>query len=207
MKKQLHQIPVLVLTICMGMSSCQSQTGMQPKADIIKSGAVTQQANAATADSLTRQKDELTKIYTQAIAAFIKAAYHKDKTTYDTLYFGKHVYGQPDDFPDIELPQIIEQTQIRLIAPEAGLIKQKAQKDLVYVNMVGWAEKEQAEFIFVVFSNGAAHQYDYFINFDYHTSANKFELAKIEFENQPQLKGQKPKRRTIYKNGKYLEDK
>jgi hypothetical protein len=151
--------------------------------------------------------DTLTTVYTQAISAFITVAQQKEGVRFDTLFFGKHVYGQPDDFPDIELPQIIEQTQIRLIAPEAGLIKQKAQKDLVYVNMVGWVEKSQAEFIFVVFSNGAAHQYDYFISFDYKTSVNKFELVKIEFENHQQLNGQKPKRHTIFKDGKYVEDK
>ena len=158
---------------------------------------------SAAKDTIFDSSEALTKIYSQAIAEFIKASYHKDGSSFDTLFFGNHKYGQPDDFPDIELPKIIEQTQIRLIAPEAGLIKQKAQKDLVYVNMVGWVEKSQAEFIFVVFFNGAAHQYDYFISFDYKTSVNKFELVKIEFENHLQLNGQKPKRHTIFKDGKY----
>lgn len=109
----------------------------------------------------------LTKSYTLAIADFIKAVNEKHKTSFDTLFLGKHVYGQPDDFPDIELPETIENTVIRLISPEAGLTKQKARKSLVYVNIIGWVDQEKAEFIFITFSNGCAHQYDCFINYHY----------------------------------------
>lgn len=49
--------------------------------------------------------------------------------------------------------------------------------------MMGWVEKEKAAFLFVVFTNGAMHQYDYYINFIYNTLSNKFELDNIEFEN------------------------
>ncbi|NVO03037.1 MAG: hypothetical protein HXX09_10095 [Bacteroidetes bacterium] len=147
-------------------------------------------------------KTDLAKIYSQAIAEFIKAAFKKDKTTFDTLFFGKHVYGQPDDFPDIELPQTIEKTQIRLIAPELGQKKQAERKSLIYVNMIGWVDNEKAEFVLVVFTNGGEHQYDYFINFIANASTNKFELDKIEFENYLNLKGEKPKRTNVYKDEK-----
>ena len=166
------------------------------------SSTVSQQTISATSDNLTIQKVELTKIYTQAIAEFLKAAYKKDKSTFDTLYFGKHVYGHPDDFPDIELPETIEKTQIRLVSPEVGQKKQAERKSLVYVNMMGWVDKQKAEFVLVVFTNGGEHQYDYFINFITKTSTNKFELDKIEFENYLHLNGQKPKRIVIYKGSK-----
>ncbi|MFZ4572411.1 MAG: hypothetical protein ACOYM0_14880 [Bacteroidales bacterium] len=91
-------------------------------------------------------KADLTMNYCHAIADFIKAANKKHKTIFDTLFFGKHVYGQPDDFPDIELPKTIENTQIRLIEPENGLKKQKVCKSLVYVNMVGWVEQIRFEY-------------------------------------------------------------
>ena len=201
---------VLIFTICMGLTSCTNHTGEKTVANKIvadSSFTASQQTNSATTDSLTVQKGELTKIYTQAIAEFIKAAYKKDKTTFDTLYFGKHIYGQPDDFPDIELPQTIEKTQIRLVIPEVGQKKQAERKSLVYVNMMGWVDKEKAEFILVVFTNGGEHQYDYFINFSFNTSTNKFELDKIEFENYLHSNGQKPKRITIYKDGKYIGEK
>ena len=166
-----------------------------------------QRSNSSATDGLTGKNAELTKIYTQAIAEFIKAAYKNDKTTFDTLFFGKHVYGQDDDFPDIELTETIEKTQIILISPEVGLKKQQERKSLVYVNMMGWISNEQADFMFVVFSNGAEHQYDYFINFTYNTTLKVFQLEKIEFENYINSNGQKPKRMSIYKDGKYLGGK
>ena len=127
-------------------------------------------------------KADLTKIYSQAITDFIKAVNKKHKTSFDTLFFGKHVYGQPDDFPDIELPKTIANTQIRLISPEDGLKKQKARKSLVYVNMVGWVGQDKAEFIFVTFSNGCEHQYDCFINYKYDAKKREFDLDKLRFE-------------------------
>ena len=210
MNRYKYNMTGLILTVCIDMTACSNHTGDKPLTDkvIANSSAIaTQQTNAATTDSLSIQKVELTKIYTQAIAAFIKAAYKNDKTTFDTLYFGKHIYGQPDDFPDIELPETIEKTQIRLVTPEVGQKKQAERKSLVYVNMMGWVDKENAAFMLVVFKNGAEHQYDYFINFSYYTSTNKFELDKIEFENYLNLNGQKPKRITIYKDGKCFVNK
>jgi len=165
------------------------------------------QLNSALKDSLTMQKGKLTEIYTQAIAEFIKVAYKKNKTTFDTLYFGKRSFGQADDFPDITLPTTIENTHIRLVAPELGQIKQTQQKSLVYVNMMGWVDKVKADFIFVVFTNGGEHQYDYFINFINEASTGKFELDKIEFENYLNLKGQKPKRTIVYQDGTYVPGK
>ena len=127
-------------------------------------------------------KSDLIKIYSQGIADFIKAVNEKHKTSFDTLFFGKHVYGQPDDFPDIELPKTIENTQIRLISPEDGLKKQKARKSLVYVNMVGWVGQDKTEFIFVTFSNGCEHQYDCFINYKYDAKKKEFDYDKLRFE-------------------------
>jgi hypothetical protein len=62
--------------------------------------------------------DEIKSIFTLAIKDFIETVFKKDKIQFDTLYFGKHVYGQADDFPNIELPIAIANTQIRLISPE-----------------------------------------------------------------------------------------
>lgn len=151
------------------------------------------------------EKDTLTKIYIQAISEFIKAAYQNDRTSFDTLYFGKHVYGQPDDFPDILLPETIENTQIRLISPELGQQKQATQKSMIYVNLMAWIEdRKEAKFLFVVFSNGAAHQYDYSVDFTYNNSLQKFLLTNIYFENYVQSNRKPPKRIPIYEDGKYV---
>ncbi len=130
----------------------------------------------------TPTKMELTKIYTQAINDFINAANLKNKREFDTLFIGKRVNGLPDDFPDIDLPLTIQNTHISLITPKAAEKKQNDRKSRIYVNLIGWTNKTSAEFIFVVFSNGFDHQYDYFINYTYNAKRKEFELKKLEFK-------------------------
>jgi hypothetical protein len=130
-------------------------------------------------------KKDLTKAYTQAIADFIKAANKKNKIKFDTLFFGKRVNGQADDFPDIELPATIENTQIRIITPEAGVKKQNKNRLSTYINLIAWVYPQTAEFIFVVFSNGFTHQCDYTLKYDYNSAHKQRELVKLEFESPP----------------------
>ncbi|MBK8686689.1 MAG: hypothetical protein IPN26_17820 [Bacteroidetes bacterium] len=76
------------------------------------------------------------------------------------LYFGKHVYGQSDDFPDIDLPETIENSQIRMITPENGQILQKQEQEITYVNLMSWISNEKQNFYLFVFSNHSQHQFD-----------------------------------------------
>ena len=125
------------------------------------------------------------KIYSQAIGDFIKTANKKNSSAFDTLFIAKRKNGQLDDFPDIELPSKIESTQIMLISPEEGVLSQKECKTRIYINLVGWVDRENAEFIFVVFSNGFDHQYDYTISYNYNIKSGEFELEKIQFKGPP----------------------
>ncbi len=210
MHKPTHLLTVCLWSICFSMNACSMHQGDKPNASMVKSDlaqSAWQNDTASTVDSMPLKKDELAKVYTQAIAAFIKGAYQHGKTTFDTLYFGKHVYGQPDDFPDIQLPEAIEHVQVRLVTPEMGQQLQAERRSLVYVNMMGWIDTKRAEFILVVFSNGAAHQYDYYINYNHDPATTLFELDTIAFEDYAHLKGQQPERLIIYAGGKYIEDK
>ena len=130
-------------------------------------------------------KADLTKIYSQAIADFIKDANKKNKTGLDTLFFGKRKNGQPDDFPDIKLPETIQNVHIRLISPEVGKVKQKERKSRTYINLIGWVEKEKAEFLFFIFSNGFEQQYNYTLNYKYNVKRKEFELTKLQFKGPP----------------------
>lgn len=130
-------------------------------------------------------KADLTKVYSQAIGDFIKAANKKNGSNFDTLYFAKRKVGQPDDFPGIEIQKKIENTEIILIKPELAVITQKARESRIYINLMGWVNKENAEFIFVVFSNGFVHQYDYTLNYKYNTKLKEFELEKLQFKGPP----------------------
>ena len=167
--------------------------------------AVIRPADAPVGSGTAVRNDEQAAIYTKAIATYIEAVIKKDKTRFDTLFFGKHVYGQPDDFPDITLPETITGTHIRLLSPEAGRQKQLERKSLVYINMMGWVNKEKAEFILVTFSNGGEHQVDYYIDFIYDAVMNVFELDKIQFENYAGQKEGKSERIILYADHKYID--
>lgn len=166
----------LALIACSSHTTSNSSTGKN------YADNATHHTNTFATDSTIVQKEELTKIYSQSIAEYIKAVKKEYKISFDTLFFGKHVYGQPDDFPDIELPKTIENTQIRLVAPDIGLKKQKERKSLFYINMAGWVDDEKAEFVFITFSNGCEHQYDCFINYKYNAELKEFELENLRFE-------------------------
>lgn len=187
-----------LLIVALGLAACSNHF----------SNKTVKEKNLQTSSNITtKHNDQLQTIYTQAIAEFIKAAYQNNKTVFDTLYFGKHVYGQAEDFPDIVLPATIENTQVRLLDPVVGQKRQMDFKSMVYVNLMAWVEKTQAEFLFVVFSNGATHQYDYTIRFKRNHVGDSLELDKITFENYLAHKGQKPPSLIIYQGGKYLLDK
>lgn len=134
-------------------------------------------------DSTSIQKAELTEIYSQAIGDFIRLVHKEYDLSFDTLFFGKHVVGQPDDFPDILLPDTIAQTTIRLVSPALGEKKQKENKSPFYINMVGWVSDDDAAFIFVTFSNGMAHQFDGFVNYGYDRSKKGYVMENSRFEN------------------------
>lgn len=140
---------------------------------------------AACQQNKPAAKPGLTAVYTQAIGDFIVAANEQNKTNFDTLYFGKRANGQPDDFPDIELPATINHTVIRLVLPEEGTRLQNQRKQRVYINLMGWVEPDTASFIFVVFSNGFTHQYDYTINYRYNPATQKYKLKNVQFAGPP----------------------
>lgn len=128
-------------------------------------------------------KGELTKVYVQAITDYIRLVNKEYNLSFDTLYFGKRKFGQDDDFPDIELPAIIEKTNIKLISPEQGNQLQNERHSSFYINLIGHVNSNENEFIFVAFSEGFAHQFDCFINYNYNTQKQLFEISNFEFKN------------------------
>lgn len=134
---------------------------------------------------VTLAKGELTKVYAQAITDFIKEANAKNKVNFDTLFFINRKNNEPDDFPDIELPKTLANTQIRIYDPVPVEVTYSGPRSRININLIGWVNKEKAEFMFVVFTNGYAHQYDYKILYRYNTKLKVFELEKLEFIDQP----------------------
>ena len=114
-------ISIIILIVSVDLISCSNQvTHKSDISSILSDSSVEalQNTNSSMKDSITSRKAELTKIYSKAIAEYIRAVYKNDKTVFDTLFFGKHVYGQAEDFRDIELPGTIENTRIKLVSPQ-----------------------------------------------------------------------------------------
>ena len=191
----------LIWTVCIVLTACSGQvaeSANRQESNPTTSLRANQAIQHTGTDTLDQQKEELVYIYTQAIAAFIQAAYKNDKSTFDSLFFIKRMNGQADDFPDIELPDTIQGVNIILLSSEAAEQIREKQNASVLVNLMGWIEKESAEFIFVAFSNGIAHQYDYFINFSFDAVQHKYQLEKIEFEDYRNSSEVKPTRKTVF---------
>ncbi len=124
----------------------------------------------------------LVTVYSQAISDYIQIAYNKKLLQSDTLFFGKRNNALPDDFPDIDLPEQFNKIHIRLIEPSIGEKLQRENPARIYINLLGWVEKLDAQFIFVTFSNGFDHQFDYHVEYSYDTENNKFNITKSSIE-------------------------
>lgn len=91
-------------------------------------------------------KDVQTKGYTLAIAEYIKTMRSTNKTSFDTLFFGKH-----EDFPDITLPAVIENTKIIVLTNAEAEKKYANRRSITYINMVGDFVKDMSLFKLIVF--------------------------------------------------------
>lgn len=177
----LKSLPRFVLCLLLpAFAACSPAAGD----GAVSNGKPTDPVAATGADSLPLSQNELTSIYTIAVSDFITAVKERNGTEYDTLFFGKRKFGQPDDFPEIELPAKIGNTTLRLVSPAEGEKLQKAVKTRVYINLVGWTSKASADFVFVVFSNGFAHQYDCNLDYTFSKTANRFERTNLQFVDQ-----------------------
>lgn len=129
-------------------------------------------------------KDEVRQVYTQAIGEYIKSLRPEDKSSLDTLFIGRH-----PDFPDIELPAIIQNTNILALTPDEADDKAKYRESFVYVNVMGWVTRGNSEFILVTFLVSKprqipsyAPQHNCLIHFEYNPANNEYELYELKFE-------------------------
>ncbi|PBQ32970.1 hypothetical protein CNR22_14700 [Sphingobacteriaceae bacterium] len=126
-----------------------------------------------------QKKEELTKVYSQGISEYIKAIYTKDKSRYDTLFFGKN-----PEFPDIKLPTEIANTKIFVLTQEQADKKLLYKKSLVYINMMGWVTKANAQFMLVTFfvGDGYRPQHNCEIDFNFDAKGKVYKLDRLEFK-------------------------
>lgn len=125
------------------------------------------------------------KLYAQAITDFIKCLRSETKYKCDTLFVLKRKNAQVDDFPDIELPEVIENTPIRIIEPDRATGRQNENRSLLFINLIGQIDGSSAEFIFVVFYEGFVHQFDFYSSYSINDRLHLFQMHKHHFKDPP----------------------
>ncbi|MBS1653104.1 MAG: hypothetical protein JSU07_13945 [Bacteroidetes bacterium] len=167
-----------------------------------------QLSDSVVVESNKTDKTALTSMFVKAIHNYIDAVYQKDKTVFDTLFFINRKNGQPDDFPDIKLPQSINKTKLLLFTQQqADNHKQLYRPSAPCINLIGGVEKNKAEFIFVTFYPEYNHQYDCYINYKFNSENKDYELEKLTIEVLIFDKNKKPDHFAIYQDGKHTGDK
>jgi hypothetical protein len=205
-----YMINILILSTSIALAACSGHNTVKSEESKIIDIDTSQTNNTIGTgnESITNTDNELTNIYSKAISDFIEAIYQKDKTTFDTLFFNKRKNGQPDDFPDIELPKIINGTKLLLLSPEeTNNNKQLYRKSSPYINLIGWVETDKAEFTFVTFYPEFQHRYDYYVSYQYNATKDNFVIEKARIEDLILDNTGKADHFAIYEDGKYIGDK
>lgn len=129
-------------------------------------------------------QDVEAKGYTKVIAEYIKTMQETHKTSFDTLFFGKH-----EDFPDITLPTVIENTKIIVVSNATAEKKYANRRSITYINMVGDFTKDLSLFKLIVFKTEKAPEkinwwplHVFNVNFNYSMNTKVFTKEKADFE-------------------------
>lgn len=179
---------------------------LNPHNELIKK----QLSNCTSTDNNPMDKDELTKMYVRAIHDFMNAQYDKDKTVYDTLFIIQSRSGSTDDFPDIQLPEKLDQTVLKLISEEdanSNQFRHIPDETSPCINVIGWLDDITAEFIFVVFYPEFKHQYDCYIQYNFNDLKKDYEVAELRIEVLIYDMNNKPDHFAVFQNGKHIGDK
>jgi hypothetical protein len=99
-----------------------------------------------TKHSTAKQNAIASRAYTLAISEYLKKVYQNGTPQPDTLFIGKQALDRP-----ITLPAKIEGINVMVTTSKAAQNKLSYRKSLVFINVVGWLDKTESEFIIVAF--------------------------------------------------------
>jgi hypothetical protein len=209
---KINSIEFLGLTVFLVFASCSASITEKSdtnKTEYDSSLTKNQLTDSIAVDCNQVNKAVLTSIFIKAIKDFIDVIRKKDKTSFDTLFFGNRKFGQPDDFPDIKFPENINGANIILLSiPKAHSdIKKLYKKNSPMINLMGWVDKVKAEFVFVTFFPEFNHQYDCYINYVFNSTKKEYEIEKLTIEVLINDKNGEPEHFAIYEGGKHIGDK
>ena len=171
MKIILYLSCTLIFLACSSQSPGDSATN-QSHADTASSVKADSPKNTSASNS------DLDEAYTKAIMDYIQLVNQEYKIQFDTLLFGKHTNGQPTDFPDISLPEVIEGVHIKFVSTEQTSEKRDS---LTFINLFGDVNPRSANFTFVTFLNGYSHSFDCYIEYELTKEHNELGLVNSRF--------------------------
>lgn len=158
--------------------------------------------------SFLNKTASLTEIYVLAIKDFIAAVKTKDHIEFESLYINQRKSGQPDDFPAIDLPNKIENTQIILLPQEETNKKASLfTSNSPLINLIGWVDSNKADFVFFTFYPGFEHKFS--CNISYFSDSKNKAYTQNELTIDVLVKDNNgtPTHFEVYKNGKYIGNK
>lgn len=189
---------IVVFTACLASNNDKAKAAKTAPDSSKSSGT-------AMIDSNEVSKLVLTNLYIKAIEDYMDAVHQKDKTVFDTLFFIKCQNGLPDDFPDIQLPPTVKETNILLLSQQAAANHQSFFRETSpAINLIGFVEKDKATFTFVAFYPEFHHQYDAYLDYKFNSTKKGYELEQLTIEVLIYDQEGKPDHFAIYKNGKHL---
>jgi hypothetical protein len=122
--------------------------------------------------------------YKEAISEYIKAIHSKYEQSIDTLFIAKHA-----DFPDIGLPNKIQNTHIILLSSVNVERKMNYRNSLTYINMIGSFSHPIYNFKLVTFIVEKTPSkinwwpiHDCNIDFKYHSKSKTYSVKDLKFE-------------------------
>ncbi len=180
-----HLTNLILCASLLAFTSCTSKEDSKPDTKETRTDHLaddTDDKDIASSETTDSGQNKLTHLYSQAIADYITEVHKQNLIVFDTLFFGKRRNGQPDDFPEIVLPERIQQIPVRLVSPEEGKTLQEEKMSRVYINLMGWVEEDNANFIFVTFTHGFEHAFDYHIDYTYDTDRKTFDKKQSRVE-------------------------
>lgn len=156
-------------------------------------------------DSLL-SKTELSALYVQAISDFLTAVTEKEQHPLDTLFLAKRQNLGADDFPDIDLPAQVDGCGLRLLDYAEAHLDQKGNfsERTPFINLMGWADRQQAEFMFVCFYPEFEHRYDAQLFYHFDSSTQLYQLDDCTIQVLERNEQQQATHYSIYRHGKLV---
>lgn len=143
-------------------------------------------------------KQSTKNIYSIAIEDFVNQIKEYNTSTFDTLFFGKHL-----DFPDANLPTNVNNTKIILLLNEdIEKFKPYYSKRNPYINLISYVHNQKFEFIFNTFYPGFDHQYDCYLTYNIDSTGHNFKLVNSRLQVFKAKTATQPEHFEYYENGK-----